>query len=764
MNELVSASPAGGNNYVAVHDPVLPDVTSDGDAAPHQTLPGLLRVLRGRWITVAITAVLCVGAGLLVCFAIRAYSATTIIEVNRDDPADNQGAAPNAAALTSGDLTDEVQTDVSVLQTDDALTLSVVDELQLLKNPSFSKAVAPSEVGKPLSQAPHTRDKVLRLFRGRLKVETPPDTRLITITFKAADPVLASEVTNAFAKAFIDDTLSRRQRSIVSSTSWLQGELADLKRQVQDSQQKLADYERMTGLAGIELTGSANGSGNTSVAVTPENTVTGRLLNLNQELTTAEANRISAEAIYRLVRSHDPDVVLGLGSMAVSTGGGPSAITPDGIAVISALQEQKASFAGQLAAARVKYGENNPRRMEMQQQLDMVATQIQAEMDRIRLRAANNYLYTKLNEDAIRSQFKKQETAADDMADKSVKLQLLAQEAFSNQALYEGLFSKFQSATLALGTGATRIDIVAEAFPAGTLSVPKWGIYLTAITALSLFLGVTTAFICESLDQTIRTPDDLAGLQGVALPGYIPRLKSLRELPPGQSELIEFPSCPFSEAFRALRTEILSAMPPTLPRTMLVTSALRGAGKTTITYNLGVALAQQGVRVLLIDGDLRNPSLHRVFPASLSPGLSEACGNISSPEVPVVVNHASLPSLFLLAAGVQPELPAELFGSSAFEHLLRAMSTEYTYVLIDSPPMLTVTDASVIAGKVDAVVSVARSRKTTRRELVALFKTVRRSRARVLTFVLNDVRYPALDGFYTYNYSRSKENSVAANA
>jgi capsular exopolysaccharide synthesis family protein len=205
-------------------------------------------------------------------------------------------------------------------------------------------------------------------------------------------------------------------------------------------------------------------------------------------------------------------------------------------------------------------------------------------------------------------------------------------------------------------------------------------------------------------------------------------------------------------------------MPPTLSRTLLVTSALRGAGKTTITYNLGVALAQQGVRVLLIDGDLRNPSLHRVFPALLSPGLSEACGIIPSTEVPAVVNHASLPSLSMLPAGAQPELPAELFGSSAFERLLRTLSTQYTYILIDSPPMLSVTDASVIAGKVDAVISVARSRRTTRRELATLLKTVRRSRVRVLTFVLNDVRYPALDGFYTYDYSRSKENSVAAEA
>ncbi len=765
MSEITPVSASGNARSVAITGSGQSGTPMSSGPAPQQTLPGLLRILRARWKLGVCTSVAMFVLGVLICFMIRSYSATTIIEINRDDPGNQQPGMANGAALTSDEILAEVQTDLNVLETDDNLALSVIDKLHLLKVSPFRKAVDAAEAGRPLSQSPRTRDKVLKVFRSHLKVDSPVGTRLITIIYKSSNPVLASEITNTFAKAFIDDTLSRRQRSIVDSTEWLHQELADLKAKMQDSQQKLVDYERNTGLAGVQVTGAAAGNGNATVSVSPENTVTGRLLDLNQELTTAEANRISAEAIYRLVRTHNPEVVLGLGSMSVATRAGEqNAITPESINLISTLRAEQVDLNRQLAAAVVKYGEKNPRRIQLQQQVDSITRQIQSEMDRIRLRAANNYQYAKLNEDAIRGKFQQQETAANDMADKTVRLQMLAQEAFSNQTLYEDLYSKLQGATLASGTRATRIDVVSDAIPAGIPSTPKWGLYLVADFALSLFLGMTACFVRESFDQTVRTPDDIESLHGVALPGYIPRLEAILGSDPiaGQSPLIDLPRSPFSEAFRALRTEVLTQLPSSVTRTMLITSALRGAGKTTVAYNLAVALAQHGYRVLLMDADLRNPTLHRIFPCNLAPGLSDACANAVSAEVPRIVPHASLPNLFLLPAGTHPELPAELLGGARFDQVLHNVSAGYNYVLIDSPPILSVTDASVLASKVEAIISVVRSRRTTRLELAALMKVLRRSRAPVLTFVMNDVRYPSVDGFYTYNYPRTKEDQLAA--
>jgi succinoglycan biosynthesis transport protein ExoP len=765
MSEMSPVLTSGRDRSVAMAGARHSVSSGRGGPAPHQTLTGLLRILRTRWKLGVATGVAVFALGVLICFMIRSYSATTIVEINRDDPGGQQPGVENGAALTSDEVIAEVQTDLSVLESDDNLALSVIDKLHLLSLRSFQKVVDPSEAGRPLSQAPRTRDKVLKLFRSHLKVTSPVGTRLITITYKSSDPVLASEITNTFAKAFIDDTLSRRQHSIVDSTEWMHQELAELRQRMEDSQQKLVDYERNTGLAGVQVTGAQAGNGNATVSVSPQNTVTGRLLDLNQELTTAEANRISAEAINRLVRTHNPEVVLGLGSMAVATRGGEqNAIPPESVALISNLRAQEADLDRQLAAADVKYGEKNPRRIQLQQQRNAIATQIEAEMFRIRSRAANNYQYAKLNEDAIRAKFHQQESAANDMADKTVRLQMLAQEAFSNQTLYENLYSKLQGATLASATRATRIDIVSEAIPAGIPSTPRWGLYLAADFALSLFLGMTACFVRESFDQTVRTPDDLESLHGVTLPGYIPRLQAIFDSQPlpGRSPLIEFPRSPFAEAFRALRTEVLCQLPSSSTHTILVTSALRGAGKTTVSYNLAVALAQHGERVLLVDADMRNPTLHRIFPCNLSPGLSDACMKDVPVDAGGGARHPFLPNLFMMPAGTHPDLPSELLGSQRFEEVLKRVSTGFNYVIIDSPPILSVTDASVLASKVDAIISVVRSRRTTRLELAALMKVLHRSRAPILTFVMNDVRHPAVDGFYTYHYPRTKEDQLAA--
>jgi capsular exopolysaccharide synthesis family protein len=288
---------------------------------------------------------------------------------------------------------------------------------------------------------------------------------------------------------------------------------------------------------------------------------------------------------------------------------------------------------------------------------------------------------------------------------------------------------------------------------------------MLAVLGVALFFGVTAAFVRESFDETVRTPQDMADIHGLTMPGYIPRLMPLSSEDPGAggSQLITNPGSPFSEAFRALRTSIGLVLDMSRPRTMLITSALGGAGKTTITYNLGVAFAQQGMRVILVDADLRNPDLHRLFSAPQTPGLSEACMQSMQTETQGIVQHAALPTLFMLPAGKRPQLPAEVLGSAAFDSLIRKLSNQYDYVLIDSPPILAVTDASIIATKVKAVVAVIRSRSTTRLALSALVQAIRRTHAPTFSFVLNDVQNPTLDGFYEYSYARGKGDQIAAN-
>jgi len=745
------------------------DIVPMPSTSEYETLPGLLRVLRRRWKTVTFVAIAIIALGTVGCFLMTPkYSATAMIEVEQENQIEGSSGSSDANQSTSDELKSEIQTDIGILKSQ-GLAMQVIKELSLQQRDPFDRAVDPGERGRSLAESPRTREKMFKLFERNLKVESPEDTRLINVTYQNSDSVLAANIANTLAHLFIEDAMERRQRLTAQASYWLQQELDDLKNQVETSEQNLADYERQTGLAGVELSGASTGNGTSNVEVSPHNTVTERLFALNQELTQAEASRISAEMVYRLVQTQDPEVVLGLGTMNGSSaiGGASGTLTSDsGIELLRTLRAQEGALSRQYAGLAATYGPNDSKMIQLQQQIDAVKQQMQAELDRIRQRASNAYLYAKRNESTIRDQFTEQQSAADAMADKTVKLQVLGQEAFSNRALYESLFSKLQTASLASGVRAARVDVVDQARPAGSPSSPEYAKYISLIAGFGLFAGITAAFLRESVDQTLRTPLHLK--EGFNLPmlGYVPNFSNRRLLKGGDggSQLISAPQSSYSESFRAIRTAILLGMPVTNSRSILVTSATEGEGKTGIVYNLGVAFAQQGARVLLIDADLRNPELHRHFGAELSPGLSDCIGEAASQDVSHVIRHSTLPTLYMLTAGKQPDLPTELFGTAAFEALLRTSESRYDYLLIDSPPMLPVADASVIAAKVGGIIAVVRSGRTTRSLFSALAQSLDRTRTPVLGIVLNDMRPKFLEDAYGYSYSHVKKRPTSVSA
>jgi capsular exopolysaccharide synthesis family protein len=718
---------------------------------------------------VAFVAIAIIALGTFACFLMTPkYSATATIEVEQENQIEGGSGSSATNQPTSDELRSEIQTDLGILMSQ-GLAIRVITQLNLQQWPPFDRFIDPGERGRSLAESPHTRESMFKLFERNLKVTSPEDTRLINITYQNSDPVLAANIANALSHLFIEDAMERHQRLTAQASYWLQQELDDLKKQVETSEQNLADYERQSGLAGIELSGDSSGNGTSSVAVSPHNTITERLFALNQELTQAEANRISTEMVYRLVQTQDPEVVLGLGTMngASAIGGAGGTLTSDsGIELVRTLRAQEGALSRQYAGLAATYGPNDSKMIQMQQQMDAVKQQMQAELDRIRQRAANAYLYAKRNESTIRQQFTEQQSAADAMADKTVKLQVLGQEAYSNRALYENLFSKLQTASLASGVRAARIDLVDQARPAGSPSSPEYAKYIALIAGFGLFAGITAAFLRESMDQTLRSPRHLTEAFNLPMLGYVPNFfdKKLLKAGDGGSQLISAPQSPYSESFRAIRTAILLGIPATNSRSILVTSAIEGEGKTVTVYNLGVAFAQQGARVLLIDADLRNPQLHRHFGAELSPGLSNCVGEAASQDVSHVVRHSTLPTLYMLAAGKQPDLPTELFGTAAFEALLRTSEARYDYLLIDSPPMLPVADASVIAAKVGGIIAVVRSGYTTRALFSALVQSLDRTRTPVLGIVLNDVRPKFLEDAYGYSYSHVKKSPTSVPA
>jgi capsular exopolysaccharide synthesis family protein len=228
--------------------------------------------------------------------------------------------------------------------------------------------------------------------------------------------------------------------------------------------------------------------------------------------------------------------------------------------------------------------------------------------------------------------------------------------------------------------------------------------------------------------------------------------------------LISTPELHLSEAFRSLRTAILLSRPSLSCKALLLTSPLAADGKTTVSYNLAVAFAQQGSRVLLIDGDMRNADLHRYFGTRNTVGLSEALTSRSKTMLDRLTSHPLLENLFLLPAGSKPNLPAELFSSPAFDQLLAEARTNFDWVLIDTPPFLPFTDAAILSSKVDLVLPVLRSGVTSRDMLTSTTNLLKRMHAPVIGFVLNGVKDDSMVPFHTYGYHRDQEDHEYTNA
>ncbi len=732
---------------------------SRGPSEPDQyeSLQDLLGVLKRYRLTILAVALATVALALLGCLLITPkYASTATVEVNRDSVSGSDGGGPTNAGSQPDDVKTEVQTDTAILQ-DDKLALGAIRDLHLADHPPFNKVHVAKERGLPLDRAPETRGRLLKLFGKSLKVESVPDTRLIQVTFRNEDPVIAATVANTLCHSFIEDYLQRRAQSTTEASFWIGKELESLKKRVQDSEQALVDYEHKTGLVGVDIASSSQG-GN-GLATQSHNTVLDRLNSLNQELTTSEANRISSEAVYRLVKSRDPEVVLGLGSMSNSNG--VSVLSQGSLELLRSLRVQEVPLKTQYADLAAKYGDMNPRLIQLQHQINAVDAEVKTELEKISQRAESDYLYAKQNEDAVRAQFKDQQEAANNLTDATVQLQVLAQEAFSNRKLYENLFSQLHQANVTAGIHATRLDIVNQAQVSGSPVIPNYMLTLSIALAAGTFLGTVLAFVRQSMDQSVLVPEDVESAVHLPVLAHLPLFtngKSVLPVTPGQSVLISTPELHLSEAFRSLRTAILLSRPALTCKTLLLTSPLASDGKTTVAYNLAIAFAQQGNRVLLIDGDMRYADLHRYFGTPNDGGLSEALTTRSRSLLSRLHTHPLLENLFLLPAGSKPHLPAELFSSLAFDQLLAEARANFDWVLIDTPPFLPFTDAAILSAKVDAVLPVLRSGVTSREMLKSTNTLLQRMHAPVIGFVLNGVKDDSMVPFHTYGYHRNQED------
>jgi len=660
-----------------------------------------------------------------------------------------------------------LETQYKVLQSE-TLARRVIDQLHLERDTEFNppkdswlhaKAhAAPRTPGSRVD--PDVEQTVLREFKDRLSIEPVRRSRLVQISFESQDPQVAAQVVNALSNSYIQGNLESRWMAAQKASEWLSEQLQSFKAKLEKSEDDLQAYAQRNGLLFLETQ-----KGDT------ENIVNERLRELQDELTKAQAERYAKESVYRLTEAGDYSALPGVVD---------NKLMQELTARLADLERQK-------AALSPTFTDDYPKMKEIQSQIDEVTHRLDEERKRAAQEIVDDYLAATKREDLVRTAFEQQQNQANQVAERAVQYNILKREVDTNKQLYEGLLQRLKEAGVSAGMNASNINIVDAAVPPTRPVRPRPVLNLGLALLLGLGCGIGVAFLQEHLDNTLKNSEDIERVLRVPALALIPSRECLSDENVGvhglAARVVAYHDgnairkhdtktwiridgngtqhSALSEAFRGLRTSVLLSSAGRPPRSLTFVSAEPGEGKTTVASNLSISLAQLGKRVLLVDGDMRRPCVHKLF------NIEEREGGLvtfltGEEGWSHLVRPTGVTNLDCLICGPVPPNPSELLSSDRMQQLIVETMREYQFVLIDAPPLLNVTDGRILATMVDGVVLVVRGGYTPQELAQQAQFHVRDVGARLIGVVLNDVDLRH-HGYYQgyYHYGSQEEKSGA---
>ena len=662
-------------------------------------------------------------AALYCIVCTRRYSAAAVIQIQKESPdglgLDNMMSGPTAAVDALNAALD-LQTESEVLQSD-TLALRVIEDLNLEHTKDFKGkfspvgwlmgAISPKGLQDPprasLEDSPARRADVLHVFSKNLKVKVDSGTRLIDISYLSSDPKTAAAVVNHLIQGLTDYTFQTRLSATSQASTWLSGQLGDLRKQSEDLQGKVAELQKDMGVVSL---GDTDADGKPQIY----SAVLDRLQQQTTALSAAESNRIMKGALYQVVKSGNADLVSGLSGTSV---GSSSQAVSNSFALIQNLRGQQATLQQQIAHDSAKFGPEYPTQVEERASLNGINRAIDEEIQRVAARAKNDYEIALQTEQSTRAGYESARRDAEQLNDKAVEFTIARQEADDSRALYQGLLKRLKEGGVLEGLRSSNITVVDPGRVPDKPKTPNVPVYLAIALVAGLFSGGSMSLLLDTMDDKVQDVDELQQQFGLPLLGIVPfarRRKGKRQL-----EAASEPTSPFSEAVRGLRTSLLLSKSGVPPRVVLVTSAISGEGKSTLSKSLAVLTAKQGRRVLLVEADLRCPKMHEYLDLDEPGGLSVTLASREDGKngLGAALRLKELPTLTLLPAGPIPPDPAELLDSARMRCLIHAWRAQFDLVILDGPPALPVTDALALAGMADTTILVARCGLTARSSL-----------------------------------------------
>lgn len=636
-----------------------------------------------------------------------------------------------------------------------SLAKRVIDALDLQSSPEFAssendgkssamaslilwfKSLTPANKS-PLSSTENTEttgdanNKLIDTFLRRLMVTLIKDTGVINVSFSGYYPEPVARITNVLVEQYLRQDSERRYSASQEALKWLNERLKEVKSELNESEISLQKYKERESIITLE---------NMAAIEEKHNIVLQKLAELNTAVTNAKTERIGLETLYDELHqlSAQPEMIEAIPAVIQNR-------------LIQDLKSTYIALSGEYSQLAERYGYKHPKLTRMKTEMDTVKNKLTLEVEKIISSIETEYKVAEAREETLREALDQQKQEAMDLNRKAIQYGVLKREVETNRIMYNTLLTRMKETSLTGGLKTSNIRIL-DPVEVPRLPVKpnkKLNIMLALIVGLTLGAGIT--FFLEYLDDTIRTPDDLEHNLPIPLLGAIGAAETGKKGEEGLVELFAFnsPRSSMAECIRSIRTNVVFSSSNVPKKALMITSAGPKEGKTIIAANLAVTMAQAGKNTLVVDADMRRPRLNKLFGVERTPGLSNLL--VEDIDLKSVIKSTNVPNLSILCCGHVPPNPSELLGTDAMEILCNKMKDMFDYVIFDSPPAMSVTDAIVLARLCDGVILIVKSGFTKRDPVMRTISQLSDAKSKLLGAVLNNVDFVRDRYYYQYYY------------
>jgi len=694
-------------------------------------------IMRHKFTVFLVAVIAVVGAAIYTSLQTPIYRSSVKIQIDRQSTniVQYEGAAPEESRWSY----DFMETQYELLKSK-KLAKRVVEELGLTSSRQFGgeekqsffkdlkKSVSTmfsskdaDETEQPEKQAAKGTKGLENQVIGGLSIKPVKNSRIVQISFDSPNPKLAAKVSNTLAESFIAMNLERRFEASSYAKTFLEERIKQVRANLEDSEQKLIIYAGEREIIDFEQKQSG---------------LMEKIRALNSKLVEVETRRMQAQSVYNEMQA----------------GGSYGFTRIMDNPIIQTHKQNLALLEAEYEESLRIYKPAYPKMVQLKSNIDDLKEEIAGEVSNIQTAVKSDFKAAVREEAMLKASISDLKKQTLEMQSGSTEFQVLKRDVDTNRELYDGLLQRMKEVDVTAGIGTNNISIVDPAEVPKSAYKPNLQKNLMLALVLGLFGGVGLAFLFDHLDDTIKSSADLEKLTGLSVLGIIPEVDVSHE----SAETIalitfENPTSALSEAYRSLRTALTFSTTSGSPEIVHITSCSAGEGKTTTALSLATTYTHAGANVLLIDADLRNPSLHKELNIPNEVGLTNYLAGDHKPSQ--VVQRTRIPKLWALPTGPIPPNPAELLGSGKMLDLVTTAAKKFDLVILDSPPVLGLADALVLANMAQAVLLVVDAGATRTGSVEGTMQRLRQARANVLGTVLTKYGQGGSGYGYDYHYS-----------